>query len=192
VIRFHRQGGIAGLCDDMTIHADGVIEYHTCGRPVQTATLTHTERQDLSTWLDEHSGFTFKQEDNPGRPDDLVRELEFAGQGTAPATDERKQMLLSWVERIYGELVEQPPPGSAVSTAGQVLDVMNKQVIVIVPDEPGHDMIAITPETKFEFEGGGSAGLADVRPGTRISVQGKVLGAGGLQAETVIIQRSGD
>lgn len=188
VMRFHRQGGIAGLCDDVAIHADGVIEYHTCNRPTQTATLTQGEREELAGWVGELSAFTFKQEDNPGGPDNLVRELQFAGKGTSSATDEQKQMMTDWIERIYSELAQQPQPGSPVSTAGRVLDIMEQQVIVIRPDEPGPDLIAITPQTQFKLADGGSASLADLRIGMHIQVQGKAVGAGGLQADTVIIE----
>lgn len=190
VMQFHRQGGIAGLCDDVTVRADGIIEYRTCGQPVHTAVLTPSERQELAGWVEELRGFTFKQEDNPGGPDNLVRELEFSGHGSQPATDDRKRMMLGWIEGIYSELAQQPQPGSAASTAGRVLDVMNQQIIVIAPDEPGHDLIVITPETQFELAEGGLADLADVVPGVHIQAQGKALGAGGLQAETVIIQPS--
>ncbi len=188
IMQFRRQGGIAGLCDEVKVHSGGIIEYHTCGQPVNTATLTPEERQELAGWMKELSAFTFKQEDNPGGPDNLMRELEFAGQGSTPATDEQKQTMLSWIESIYAELAQQPQPGSAVSTAGQVLDILNQQVIVIRPDKPGHDLIAVTPETQFRLADGGSASLADIQPGVHIQAQGIALGAGGLQAETVIIQ----
>lgn len=188
VMRFHRQGGIAGLCDDVAVRVDGLIEYRRCGQPVQMATLTLDERKELTGWVEELSGFTFKQEDNPGGPDNLVRELQFLGQGSKPATDEQKQRMLGWIESVYGELARQPQPGSPMSTAGLVLDIMDGQVIVIRPDEPGHDLIAITPETRFTLAGGGTASLADVKPGVHIQVEGKALGAGGLQAETVVIQ----
>jgi hypothetical protein len=188
VMQFHRQGGLAGLCDDVSVHADGIIEYHTCGQPIHTATLTRDEQKELAGWAGELSQFTFKQEDNPGGPDNLVRELQFTGQGATPATDAQKQMMLEWLERIYSELAQQPQPGSIASTTGRVLDIMSGQIIVIKPDEPGHDLIAITPETQFKSSDGGTASLADVQPGVHIQVQGIVLGAGGLQAETVIIQ----
>ncbi|RME48821.1 MAG: hypothetical protein D6791_02400 [Chloroflexi bacterium] len=188
VMQFRRQGGIAGLCDEVKVHSGGIIEYHTCGQPVNTATLTPEERQELADWVKELSAFTFKQEDNPGGPDNLMRELEFAGQGSTPATDEQKRTMLSWIEGIYAELAQQPQPGSTASTAGQVLDVMNQQIIVIRPDKPGHDLIAVTPETQFRRADGGNASLADVQPGVHIEAQGIALGAGGLQAETVVIQ----
>lgn len=188
VMRFRRQGGIAGLCDDVAVHKDGIIEYHTCNRPIQTATLTQGERQELVGWVDELSAFTFKQEDNPGGPDNLVRELQFAGQGSSPATDDQKQMMSGWIERIYGELAQQPQPGSPATTAGRVLDIMEQHIIVIKPDQPGHDLIAITPQTQFKLASGEPASLDDVRAGVHLQVQGKAVGGGGLQADTVIIQ----
>lgn len=190
VMQFHRQGGIAGLCDDVILHADGIIEYHPCGQPAHTATLTQSEQADLADWISKLRGFTFELEDNPGGPDNLVRELQFTGQGSAPATDEQKQKMLDWLEAIYSELAQQPQPGSAASTAGRVLDIVNGQIIVIRPDEPGHDLIAITPETQFRLTGGDTATLANVLPGVHIRVEGVALGAGGLQADTVIIEPS--
>lgn len=192
VMQFHRQGGIAGLCDDVAVHSDGAIEYHTCGQPVHTATLTQAERQQLAGWVDELSQFAYKEEDNPGGPDNLVRELQFSGHGTTPATAEQKQAMLNWVERIYSELAQQPQPGTTVSTSGRVLDIMNQQIIVIKPDAPGHDLIAVTPETQFKLAGGGSASLTDVLPGVHVEVTGIALGAGGLQAKTVVIQPAGN
>ncbi len=188
VMQFHRQGGIAGLCDDVAVHADGIIEYHTCGQAVHTAMLTQDEQKDLANRIDELGGFTYKQEDNPGGPDNLVRELQFGGQGSTTATDEQKQMMLGWLEGIYSELAQQPQPGSAATTAGRVLDLMDKQIIVIKPDEPGHDMIVITPETQFELAGGDTASLADIAPGAHIRVEGVALGAGGLQADRIVIE----
>lgn len=192
VMQFHRQGGISGLCDDVTLHTDGIIEYHTCGQPAHMATLTRSEQTDLAGWVGKLQGFTFKLEDNPGGPDNLVRELRFTGQGAVPATDEQKQNMLDWLEAIYSELAQQPQPGSVASTAGRVLDIVNGQVIVIKPDEPGHDLIAVTPETQFELAGGGPATLANVLPGMHIRVEGVALGAGGLQANTVIIESLGN
>ncbi|MFQ5595488.1 MAG: hypothetical protein ACE5HA_15175 [Anaerolineae bacterium] len=190
VVEFHRQGGMAGLCDDVTVHADGIIEYHTCGQPTHTATLTQSEQIDLAGWVSKLRGFTFRQEDNPGGPDNLVREMKFIGQGSTPATDEQKQKMLDWLEVIYSELAQQPQPGSAASTAGRVLDIVNGQIIVIKPDEPGHDLIAITPQTQFNLTSGDTATLADVSPGAHIRVEGVALGAGGLQADTVVIESS--
>jgi hypothetical protein len=174
----------------MSVYDNGMIEYSPCGRPPRTATLTQSERKELTEWIEQLGSFDVKQEDNSGGVDNLVRAIEFEGRGTTPANAEHQQELLAWTERIYNELTGQPQPGSVVSSVGQVLDVLNKQVIVINPEVGDHDLILVTPQTTFTLANGKPTDLSAVLSGTRIKVQGKALGAGGLQAETIIIEPS--
>ena len=51
VLVWHREGGIAGFCDDLTVNADGSYTAERCTGEAMTSTLTADEQALLNDWI---------------------------------------------------------------------------------------------------------------------------------------------
>ena len=101
---FEQQGGIAGFQDRLVVGQGG--EYHLRrGRRVERiGTLAASRKAQLEGWREGFQPFTLWQEDNPGGPDSLARQLTWAGQGKLQATESQQRELMDWAVRLLGEL----------------------------------------------------------------------------------------
>ncbi len=119
---WHREGGIAGFCDDLTIDATGFVELAPCKyespQAVNVRWLTADELAQLYGWLDALAPFEFTQQD-PATADALTVHTIFAGRGSREATDADKQALAAFSREV---LARWPGP-SEVQTIEALADV---------------------------------------------------------------------
>ncbi len=119
---WHREGGIAGLCDDLTIDATGYVELAPCKyespQEVNVRTLTADELTQFYGWLDTLAPFAFMQQ-NPATADALTVRYIFAGRGAREATDADKQALAEFSREV---LARWPGP-IEVQTIRALVDV---------------------------------------------------------------------
>ena len=103
LLTFARTGGIAGFQDRLVIGDSG--EYYVAQSSQELiGTLSAERRTQLESWRDSFAPFTLKLEDNPGGPDNMVRELILQGLGKTNAGEQKQQELLDWVTSLFAEL----------------------------------------------------------------------------------------
>jgi hypothetical protein len=104
VLIWHREGGLAGFCDDLIIDAVGLVDAASCADD-PAATVSHGQLPPddlarLEAWLDEYQPFEVEQAD-PATADGMAITLTFAGRGPADPTDADKQQILDFAAEIY-------------------------------------------------------------------------------------------
>jgi hypothetical protein len=104
LLSFSQEGGIAGFMDRLAVGEGGVCYARRGGQNEWIGTLSNEEWVQLESWLQLFSPFTLTAEDNPGGPDNLVRRLLWAGQGTERATEAQQRQILDWALRVLGEI----------------------------------------------------------------------------------------
>ena len=104
VIGWHREGGIAGFCDDMAIYSDGFYTKSSCKgqTPTDLGTfrLTDAELTQLYTWMDTYANFELIQK-NPNVSDDMPITMTFSGSGTTVPTAEQKQAVAAFAADVF-------------------------------------------------------------------------------------------
>lgn len=123
VLRWHREGGIAGLCDDLSVFADGrVVAASCCGAEsveVGRAVLDAERHELLRGWLDTLAAFEVTQTD-PATADAMTIRLSFVGDGRSeaiPADQEALQAFAAETFAAYAELSSVTPEGQGVRCA---------------------------------------------------------------------------
>ncbi len=111
VLTWHREGGLAGFCDDLTIDATGLVDAASCADD-PAATVSHGQLPPddlarLQTWLDKYQPFEVEQVD-PATADGMAISLTFAGRGPAEPTEAEKQQILDFAAEIYAEFTGAP------------------------------------------------------------------------------------
>jgi len=114
VLMWHREGGIAGYCDDLTVNTDGSYIVDSCAgasSPERSGWLTADQQAQLNAWVDQFQSFDTSQDQNtptPAPADALLQTSVFTGNGTAqPSADD-----LHAIDLFAGALV------SAAGTGG--------------------------------------------------------------------------
>lgn len=106
ILSWHREGGIAGFCDDVLVYASG--EVHTAGcqggaaQVTRQGTLSAAQFEQLQAWLDLYAPFELEQTD-PATADAMTIRLVFSGTGAAAPTDRDKQAILDFAAGLYAE-----------------------------------------------------------------------------------------
>lgn len=104
VLAWHREGGIAGFCDDLSITANGAVSGASCkGKPgsnALAANLNANQQAQLTTWLNQYAPIDYRMKD-PATADAMLQTLVLKGNGQTTATDADIAGLLAWVSEIY-------------------------------------------------------------------------------------------
>ncbi len=91
-LNWHREGGIAGFCDDLLIYRSGVALASSCrgtsASKLGYAYLTSTQLDQLYAWLDELKTFDYKYSD-PAVADAMHLRLLLNGAGSVEVSDNR-------------------------------------------------------------------------------------------------------
>jgi hypothetical protein len=110
-LSWHREGGIAGFCDDLAIYPNGQVVAATCGgnQPVELGqrTLAAEQLTQLQNWVNTFASFTFERTDE-ATADAMTISLEFTGTGTTEATDEDKQAIIDYAAEVYNQFSAAP------------------------------------------------------------------------------------
>lgn len=108
---WHREGGIAGFCNDLTVYVTGEAYATSCegGQPqdIGSRRLTADELEQVFGWIDSLNGFEFEQTD-PATADAMTIRLVFSGAGEQEATEADQQAILDYAARLYTEMQQGP------------------------------------------------------------------------------------
>ena len=103
VLVLERSGGIAGFMDHLVVGFDG--QYYLSQRQKE---FIGSLSADSTAWLRERynrlASFTLRLEDNPGGPDNMVRQVTWAGLGKTAATQAEQEQILQWAGDLLAEL----------------------------------------------------------------------------------------
>jgi hypothetical protein len=103
---WHREGGIAGFCDDLSVYVTGDVYATACGgeQPVELGRgrLTPEQLQQVYTWVDSLQGFELDQTD-PATADAMMIRVVFSGAGTTEVTDADKQAIQDFAATLFEE-----------------------------------------------------------------------------------------
>lgn len=84
-LRWHREGGIAGFCDDVIVSIYGEVSISSCkggsARALGMQRLAYDELDQLYKWVDTYISFGTTPP-SVTKPDELIYTLEFFGRGT--------------------------------------------------------------------------------------------------------------
>ena len=107
-LAWHREGGIAGFCDDLLVYAYGKVQATNCKSSPADARLLQLDAaqlEQLFTWLDGYLPIQDYQTD-PATADAMTLELLLNGTGSRAASDEEKQALIDFASTLYAQAME--------------------------------------------------------------------------------------
>jgi hypothetical protein len=111
ILTWHREGGIAGFCDDLAIYASGDFQATSCkgtpARHVGQGHLSAEQEQQLNAWLDRLQPFAVAQGE-VAAADAMTVNLTFSGKGAVVPTEADKQAVLNWAGELYAQMAVQP------------------------------------------------------------------------------------
>jgi hypothetical protein len=91
VLIWHREGGIAGFCDDLTVYADGSFTVANCmtvPENERTGQLTAEQLRQLGKWVNTFKSFITSEGEDATYPDAMIVKATFHGAGTVQASPE--------------------------------------------------------------------------------------------------------
>jgi hypothetical protein len=110
VFAWHREGGIAGFCDDLAVYVTGDVYASSCKgaqpKDLGTRRLGVQQLTQIYTWVDKLKGFEEEHKD-PATADAMTTYLVFAGTGTREATDDEKLAIQDAATQLYAEMSKQ-------------------------------------------------------------------------------------
>jgi len=117
---WHREGGIAGFCDDLAVYLTGQWIATSCnagsGQDSTWFSLDSQQLARLYTWVDSLAPFELEQTD-PATADAMTIRLVFAGQGTGAVSANQQSGMLHLADELA--LQAQTPPDPQAQAAAQ-------------------------------------------------------------------------
>jgi 7,8-dihydropterin-6-yl-methyl-4-(beta-D-ribofuranosyl)aminobenzene 5'-phosphate synthase len=101
LLTWHREGGIAGFCDDLVVYADGQVAISLCkdSQPKAPKSLSSEQMEQLRRWVETYQSFEFEQRDE-AVADGMAIRMTFAGKGSQEATKADKQAMLAFAAAL--------------------------------------------------------------------------------------------
>lgn len=138
VLNWHREGGIAGFCNDLVVYRSGAFEAANCGsgqpEPVGSGQLSSEQMEILEAWMEMLQPFENDHRD-PAEADAMTIRLDFNGEGSQEASPEQMQMLELFAQQIFNQAAgentkngagardgSREPSGAVPEAARQALD----------------------------------------------------------------------
>jgi hypothetical protein len=101
---WQRQGGIAALCDDLSVYLSGWAYPGSCALGTSTNQgafrLSEAQLEQLYGLVDRLQSVTIQQSDN-ATADSMTIDLTFSGSGKTAAADADKQTLLDFASQVF-------------------------------------------------------------------------------------------
>jgi hypothetical protein len=109
-LAWHREGGIAGFCDDLAAYVTGEAVASSCkgAQPEDLGShfMSAEELQQLYNWVDSLKSFEIDRTDQ-ATADPLTVRLVFYGQGDVEASEEDRQAIEDWTAQLFAEIGSQ-------------------------------------------------------------------------------------
>lgn len=106
---WHREGGIAGFCDDLAVYVTGEALASSCKgsqpQDLGRVRLTADQLDQLYRWVDSLAAFEWAHTDK-AVADSMTLRLVFSGTGQEEASDEARQAILDFASQVYFEAAQ--------------------------------------------------------------------------------------
>lgn len=105
-LTWHREGGLAGFCDDVQIYLSGEVFGSSCkggGAAYPVGQLSVVEMKQLADWA-RAFGPVVVQSKDPAIADALALQLTFNGSGPTTATEADKTALFNFAQTVYAKV----------------------------------------------------------------------------------------
>lgn len=142
-LAWHREGGIAGFCDDLALYANGRAAATQCGgsepQAAGRARLDAAQLAQLYDYLDRYAPFEYVLDDG-AVADSMTTRLVFSGRGTQVADDAAQAEIAAWAGEVFNSVgnaggSQQPPAGLYYSVMnGATYRVAGEQIDLPVAD----------------------------------------------------------
>lgn len=164
-LAWHREGGFAGFCDDISVYLTGEINATSCKSGIATglgrSRLDSAQLAQIYTWVDNFTEFEVSLSDGEGVSDSMTTYLAFTGTGEAQPTEQDQQAVLEFAADLYagftpaGANAEFDSARKALLTFFQLLHDGNyreatdifggsyESLIGMNPDLPSHDFAGL-------------------------------------------------
>jgi hypothetical protein len=110
VLTWHREGGLAGFCDDLTVYRDGRAVASSCrggtGTELGGTTLTAAQQEQLRSWLDTLKPFTWTHTDG-AVADSMSLRLILASSGRTEATQADRDAIQAFAAELFAAIQAQ-------------------------------------------------------------------------------------
>ncbi len=114
-ITWHREGGIAGFCDNLIVDVTGKATAMSCNegahQELGQSRLNGQQLIRLYTWVDTLKPFEMVQTE-PAAADKMTIQLSFTGRGTLEATSSNQQDTEAFAAQLFAELAAAGAPQS--------------------------------------------------------------------------------
>jgi hypothetical protein len=143
---WHREGGIAGFCDEVTVYLTGDYLVNNCKNPTLTPLaapepalpphLTPGQLEQLYGWYDTLTNFAYTYTD-PAVSDAMTTRFIFSGVGTQSATDQDVQEINAFASGLLVEAAYPPAALAAEQALGESLGVPVSEITIVsvTPEE---------------------------------------------------------
>ncbi len=103
---WNQEGGIAGLCENLTIFLSGEVYGLDCkaGGDSRMAVLTAAQRTQLASWADQFGTITVDLSDPKGMADGMTRTANVNGTGSKQPTEKEQHAIFDFGQQIYHSL----------------------------------------------------------------------------------------
>lgn len=169
VIAWERSGGIAGICEVLTIDVDS--SYHLqmgCTEMVQSSgVIPASAMQELMRWREEYASFTWKSTPPPNSADMFTANLVFNGTGTRVASETEQSEIVALVESLLAGLL--PDVQSTPSLGGSGIEgtvVIGPTCPVMLAENPCEDRPYQATVSVFSSKGNAVTSFVSQADGT--------------------------
>ena len=104
-LTWHREGGIAGFCDDLLVYRSGEVVAYECGtenvaQDSLAAALSPEDAAKFNEWLAQFGPVSVIQDDG-AVADSMLVTLNLTGIGAAQATEADQAAMVEWAQNLY-------------------------------------------------------------------------------------------
>jgi hypothetical protein len=106
-LTWHREGGIAGFCDDLSIFLPDTLYSSSCagqtpqGQASEADLLSANQREQLEGWLAQY-GEVYVSIKDPASADAMTTTLTLHGRGSGQPGEAEQQELVNWAQDLFG------------------------------------------------------------------------------------------
>lgn len=110
VLFWHREGGLAGFCDNVLIYTSGTVRAYSCGNEsgqleeLGVGRLSGDDLEQFYEWMDTYQQFTIDRTDD-AEADAMTTQVIFAGQGAEETTEQEQQTIETFAQEQYQQVV---------------------------------------------------------------------------------------
>ncbi len=106
---WHREGGIAGFCDDLSVYVTGAAYASSCkgqsANNLGKVYLSPEQLQQVFDWVDSYKNFELNQSDD-AKADGMTIRLVFSGSGDATISEQARLAMLDLAPQIYNQAAQ--------------------------------------------------------------------------------------